>query len=251
MSSYRTLNPDKIIATLVALGDRITARFPGSGLSKVCTELTMVARETEARVADTSKPNLLLRGGILALLGAGLLLLAQIGSIIEFKRENENLFGVLQGIDAAFNILLVMGGGMLFLSTLEARWKRHKVMEHLHELRSIVHVIDMHQLPKDPSADRPATVAVSDADAPQRAISSFELTRYLDYCSEMLSLTAKVAALYAQSTKDSIVISEASDIEQITANLSGKIWQKIALVQHLETRDRPLPRAAPPPAPQS
>ena len=34
----------------------------------------------------------------------------------------------------------------------------------------------------------------------------FELTRYLDYCSEMLSLTAKIAALYAQSSSDAVVI---------------------------------------------
>jgi hypothetical protein len=68
--------------------------------------------------------------------------------------------------------------------------------------------------------------------------------RYLDYCSEMLSLTGKVAALYAQATKDSIVIEAASDIGQITANLSGKIWQKITLVQAREGRNLPLPSAS-------
>lgn len=241
---YRTLDPDRIIATIVALNERVAARFPGSGLNKVCGELIQVARETEARVNATARPNLALRFGGYAVLTLGLFLLWKIGAIIEFKRENENLSGVLQGIDAAFNILLLMGGGMLYLSTLEGRWKRHKAMEHLHELRSIVHVIDMHQLPKDPSSDRPATVAVAEAGAPQRALSDFELMRYLDYCSEMLSLTGKVAALYAQATKDSIVIEAASDIGQITANLSGKIWQKITLVQAREGRNLPLPSAS-------
>ncbi len=246
---YRTLDPDRIIATIVALNDRVAARFPGSGLNRVCAELIQVARETEERVSATTRPNLALRIGGFAVLAFGLFMLWKIGAIIEFKRENENLSGVLQGIDSAFNILLLMGGGLLYLSTLEGRWKRHKAMEHLHELRSIVHVIDMHQLPKDPSSDRPATVAVAEAGAPQRALSDFELMRYLDYCSEMLSLTGKVAALYAQATKDSIVIDAASDIGQITANLSGKIWQKITLVQAREARNMPLPiAAAPPPA---
>lgn len=241
---YRTLDPDRIIATIVALNERVAARFPGSGLNKVCGELIQVARETEARVNATARPNIALRLGGAAVLALGIFMLWKIGAIIEFKRENENLSGVLQGIDSAFNILLLMGGGMLYLSTLEGRWKRHKAMEHLHELRSIVHVIDMHQLPKDPSSDRPATVAVSEPGAPQRALSDFELMRYLDYCSEMLSLTGKVAALYAQATKDSIVIEAASDIGQITANLSGKIWQKITLVQAREGRNLPLPSAS-------
>jgi hypothetical protein len=243
---YRRLEPSKIIATLEALGQRIDERFPGSGLSKVCSDLVQVARETEARVNSIAQPNIWLRIAIFALLATGITLLAGVASIFEVKRESENLSGVLQAVDAAFNILLLMGGGMLFLSSLEARWKRHKVMERLHELRSIVHVIDMHQLPKDPSSDRPPTVAVPGLDQPQRAISPFELTRYLDYCSEMLSLTGKVAALYAQSTKDSIVIEAASDIGQITTNLSGKIWQKITLVQAREIRNVPLPIPAPP-----
>ena len=43
---------------------------------------------------------------------------------------------------------------------------------------------------------------------------------------------AKVAALYAQGTRDSLIIETASDLGQITSNISGKIWQKITLVQH-------------------
>ena len=68
-----------------------------------------------------------------------------------------------------FDAVLLTGGGMLYLTTLESRWSRHKIMEHLHELRSIVHVIDMHQLPKDPSSDRPATVAVPEGCGALRA----------------------------------------------------------------------------------
>jgi hypothetical protein len=92
-----------------------------------------------------------------------------------------------------------------------------------------VHVIDMHQLTKDPSTA--ATISGATPSSPKRAMTPFELTRYLDYCSEMLSLAAKVAALYAQSTKDPVVIDAASDLQQITSNLSSKVWQKINIVQ--------------------
>lgn len=241
---YRTLDANQIVKTLQNLKERIDGRFPGSGLSKVCGELLELTRETEARIAEIERPNMVLRVGLATVLVLGILLLWKIGAIIRFKVEDENLSGILQGIDSGFNILLLMGAGMLFLSTLEARWKRDEVMEHLHELRSIAHVIDMHQLPKDPSSDRPATVAVA-GQTGQRPLNAFELTRYLDYCSEMLSITAKVAALYAQSTKDAIVVDATSDISQITTNLSAKIWQKITLVQAREGRNAP----AAPPAP--
>jgi hypothetical protein len=59
----------------------------------------------------------------------------------------------------------------------------------------------------------------------------FELGRYLDYCSEMLALTAKVAALYAQTFPDPVVVEAVNDIEMLATNLSGKIWQKIAILQ--------------------
>jgi hypothetical protein len=66
----------------------------------------------------------------------------------------------------------------------------------------------------------------------------------------MLSLAAKVAALYAQSTKDPVVIETASDLAQITSNLSNKIWQKINIVQ-TGAQDQPADRrpAVPSPAP--
>ncbi len=52
------------------------------------------------------------------------------------------------------------------------------------------------------------------------------LERYLDYCSEMLSLTGKLAALFAQSCRDPEVVAGAGDIEQLTTALSRKIRQK-------------------------
>ena len=85
----------------------------------------------------------------------------------------------------------------------------------------------MHQLTKDPlMIDGPTT-----PDSPVRDMTPFELTRYLNYCSEMLSLTDKLAALYAQSTSDPIVIDAVSDLSTLTTNLSAKIWHKITLVQ--------------------
>jgi hypothetical protein len=87
----------------------------------------------------------------------------------------------------------------------------------------------MHQLTKDPSAV--VSVAGKTPSSPARTLSPFEVTRYLDYCSEMLSLTSKVAVLYAQAFPDPVVTDAVSDIERITVGLSQKIWQKIMILR--------------------
>jgi hypothetical protein len=226
---YRTLNPDKIIETLAKLESRIGERFPGSGLSRVCGELVGVAKDSKAKAAAAARPNYLLRIAIGLVLLLGLALFGYVATIIEVKRGAENLYGVLQGIEAAVNTLVLTGAGMFFLATLEQRWKRQLALRELHELQSLIHVVDMHQLTKDPG--RISTVAMATPSSPQRSLTPFELTRYLDYCSEMLSLAAKIAALYAQATRDPVIIDSAHALEQLTANLSGKIWQKIRLTQ--------------------
>jgi hypothetical protein len=47
----------------------------------------------------------------------------------------------------------------------------------------------------------------------------------------MLSLTGKLAALYAQSVNDTVVVEAVNDIENLATNLSRKIWQKIMMVE--------------------
>src|SRR5262245_59697788 len=87
----------------------------------------------------------------------------------------------------------------------------------------------MHQLTKDPSGS--VSIGGSTASSPKRLLSRFELSRYLDYCSEMLSLTSKVAVLYAQSFPNTEVTDAVSDVERIAAGSSQKIWQKIMFLQ--------------------
>ncbi len=120
---------------------------------------------------------------------------------------------------------------LFFLVSIEERLKRRDALQALNELRSIIHVIDMHQLTKDPSLL--VTVAGKTSSSPARVLSSFEMTRYLDYCSEMVSLTSKVAVLFAQGFPDPVVTDVVSDIERIAAGLSQKIWQKITIVQYI------------------
>ena len=58
----------------------------------------------------------------------------------------------------------------------------------------------------------------------------FEMSRYLDYCSEMLSLTGKIAVIYGLHWQDAIAIRAANDVERLTTGLSQKIFQKIMIL---------------------
>jgi hypothetical protein len=227
VKTYRNLSSGKIIETLIVLGERINQRFPKSGLYAVCEELVQMARQTSARASAIARPVLWLRL-LLAVVAvaSAFVVYALVAWAIHLHASNE-LAGVLQGLEATVNLILIGGGAALFLTTLEARLKRRLALTALHEFRSIAHVIDMHQLTKDPSAlGGPRT-----SSSPDRSMTRYELVRYLSYCSELLSLASKAAAIYAEKINDPAIIDAVGDIETLSTNLSQKIWQKITLVE--------------------
>ncbi len=65
---------------------------------------------------------------------------------------------------------------------------------------------------------------------PPRQMTRFELSRYLDYCSEMLSITGKIAALYIQSFDDAVALAAVNEVENLTTGLSRKVWQKLMIL---------------------
>lgn len=227
------LRADRILATLDKLHARIGARFPEAGLTRVCADVIEAARFSAHDAADLARPRLLWRMGVLALIVAGVA--AQVAAFRFLRVENGALTApeLVQGLEAAVNLLILFGGAIWFLLTLEERMKRRRALDALHRLRALAHVIDMHQLTKDPTVvlDQHKTAA-----SPERTMTQFELTRYLDYCAEMLALIGKLAALYADRVRDSVVIEAVNDVENLTAGLGRKIWQKITIIGALAER---------------
>jgi hypothetical protein len=87
----------------------------------------------------------------------------------------------------------------------------------------------MHQLAKDPAGRRAPEPEI--AVSPKGAMSPQSLGRYLDYCTDLLSLTGKLSALLVQRFKDDAVLGEVNEIEALASALSGRIWQKIQLLE--------------------
>jgi hypothetical protein len=100
----------------------------------------------------------------------------------------------------------------------------------------------MHQLTKDP--DRVTGRGVADTESsPQRRMTPYELTRYLDYCSEALALLSKAAALHIEQFDDAETLAAVGEIEDLTDGLSRKIWQKITILDRVMSDERPGPTA--------
>ncbi len=230
------LKAELIVKTIDQLRARVAERFPDSGLAQVCADLLHSARVTTKRVDRLARPYYGLR------LLAGLVLIAAvvaqiyIGSLINWRAavSHADAVGIAEGLESTVNLILVAGGAIVFVLTFEQRLKRRRVQREFYEFRSFAHVIDMHQLTKDP------TVVLSDgprtASSPQRHMTEFELSRYLDYCAEMLSLISKLAALYAGRLHDREVVAQVNEVEELTSNLGRKIWQKIMIISRLDER---------------
>ncbi len=232
MSSYRQLNSDKTVATLQQLSNRIRERFPDSSLNAVGKELLQIASESKERIRWIERPHKGLRIGIVLVAVLSLALVA-LGVAVLFEQRGGK-FGFAEGlgaIDSAFSAVIVLGAALFFLVSLELRLKRTRALQKLHDLRAICHVIDMHQLTKDPSQLLNSNATPTES-SPERLLTPFQLSRYLDYCSELLSLIGKQAALYAQSLPDPVVVSAVNDIEILTTGLSRKIWQKIVIIDN-------------------
>lgn len=229
---YTNLRSEAILKTIERLEQRISERFPESGLLGVCKEFRQLSIKSDQLAQRLKPPIWPVR---LAAWVASILLVAivvwALGQLVQhFKFDADGVLHLLQTTESAINELIFLGLAIFFLVNLETRLKRRSTLQALHRLRSIAHVVDMHQLTKDP-AYLLAKNKISDTQSsPQRTLTRHQLMRYLDYCSELLALNAKVAALFAQHTDDSEILRSVNDLELLVQGLSAKIWQKIMIL---------------------
>jgi hypothetical protein len=228
---YRSLRADLIVQTCRAAHVRVGEQFAGSGLSKVAGELLAVSEQAAGLSDWLDKPHWPLR--VLAGLGSAaiLVIVASVVMHVNVQLTFGSIADFLQGMDAAINEVVFIGVAVFFFLTLETRLKRHRAMKAIHELRSIAHIIDMHQLTKDP--ERISGATGGGEPGAKRPQNPAELIRYLDNCTDMLALISKIAALYVQRFDDPVTLSAVNEVENLTNGLSRKIWQKIMIFDRI------------------
>jgi hypothetical protein len=228
---YRQLSEEQISQTLRRLRDRITERFPDSGLSRLSNELILVSQEARESVEYVRRPHWGIRAGVGVVIAAMVAIIAIAVTSLKVSGSVDRLSDLMQMLEASVNDIVFLSVAIYFLASIEGRMKRRRALRSLHQLRSVVHIVDMHQLTKDPErlmAQRDDTPS-----SPDRSMSAPELGRYLDYCSELLALTSKLAALFVQNFNDPVVLSTVNEVETLVTGLSGKIWQKITLLERV------------------
>jgi len=234
IANYRRLDEQKIVETIRDMQKRIERRFPDSGLGKLVAELLRVAEETVERTQWIKKPKRTLRVGVAVLIVGIITVIVGLGvKIRQFQLSDYANF--IQALEASLGSLVFISAAIIFLVSWENRIKRSRALKAVHELRAMAHIVDMHQLTKDPEVYFGRTSRVS---PPKRPMTPFELNRYLDYCGDSLALISKIAALYVQEFQDPVLLNAVDEVEDLTSGLSRKIWQKITLLEQL-TRSLP------------
>ncbi|MBX3274984.1 MAG: hypothetical protein KF729_32265 [Sandaracinaceae bacterium] len=231
MTDLEKLSADEILRTARRLRERIAERFPSAGLLDVADQLVELASRAHETCRELARPNWTVR--IVVVGGIALLLVASIAAAVfgltaMSSSETISWAELVQVAEAGANDLVLLGAAIYFFVSFETRFKRGKVVKALHQLRTLAHLIDAHQLTKTPEVI--GHEAWRTASSPARKLSAFELGRYLDYCTEMLSLTGKIAALYGEGFGDSEALEAVNEIEALTVGLQGKIWQKLILL---------------------
>lgn len=243
MTKRKNIDIDEVVATVERLRRRIDDRFPDSGLGGVCASVLTVSQAAKASCRKISAPIVWVR--ILVILLIGFIISSLVVLVVTYRSTTGEwlLEDLITTLEAGLNIVVFVGVVILFLVGIEARLKRRRALRAIHELRALAHIVDMHQLTKDP--DHFGGEGFDTASSPARNLTSFQLNRYLDYSSEMLALIGKIAAIYAQHFDDAVAIAAVNEIETLTTGLSRKIWQKIVVLGRGEAPVRPLPSATP------
>lgn len=217
-SHFQRLEHARVRRATAELQGRIRERFPRRTLWEVCGEL--VALVDEVALHDGLSQRRIRAARVLSRLAVLLVVAFLTGTVglavLDLVRGGQfQAVDFLPLLETIINTSVFGGLAVLFLLAVPERMERARILRVLHRLRSLAHVIDMHQLTKIPGRD---------------TLAPAELGAYLEQCSEMLSLVGKTAALFAEDTTDGDVLDAVEGIEALTSDMSRKVWQKIAII---------------------
>jgi hypothetical protein len=228
---YSKLQPARLTETAERLRNRIVERFPGAALLRLAEDLLNICRLSPGVCRKLRKGNIFLRGASWILVGLILAVMTYIAVHLDWEGRLAKADSFISLLEASLGATVFIGAGILFLVTRDRELRRRRALEAVFQLRSLAHLVDMHQLTKDP--ENMLSGGERTPSSPDRTLTSFELGRYLDYSIELLSLISKIGALYGQEFTDPVALGAVDQVESLTTGLSRKIWQKIMILDRL------------------
>lgn len=228
------LEPVPVIETARRLRERIGARFPDRGIHRVAQELATLTEQVADTSAGTRRRSRLVRAGSRILIALVVLVaLVAFGFAVEAAGTEapDNGLDWLPLIESAVNDIVFVAIAVVVLHSVPQRVQRSDLLAKLHRLRSLAHIIDMHQLTKEPEILRDAFSGESENNDVD--LTPEQIEYYLEYCTELLSIVGKAAALCAEESQDDIVLNTVSTIESLTVGMARKVWQKILVLNEV------------------
>ncbi|MFM7594479.1 MAG: hypothetical protein ACKO85_22015, partial [Isosphaeraceae bacterium] len=152
------LDPAKILATSATLALRVDERFPESGLAKLASELAEIARGTVRNIERSGRQIPILRFGVLFFIFVSILLISLMTRYVHLNWESltniDDPGDLIQAIQATIETTVFIAATIAFFFGWENRIRRRRAMVALHELRTLAHLVDIHQLNKTPDTVR-------------------------------------------------------------------------------------------------
>lgn len=225
------LQAESVGATIQRLHARMLLRFPERRITALAEALEALERDV-AEVTVESRQRLRWVRALTRVVMVVVVVATVVALYLTLASTTEEgptrRFEWLPLIESTINDVVFAAIAVFFLYALPNRLERGRMLRVLHRLRSLAHIVDMHQLTKDPERLRPDFQATPNS--PDLNLTRDELQHYLEYCSELFSLIGKVAALCAEASEDAVVLDTVSTVEDLTTGLSNKVWQKISLL---------------------
>ena len=243
---YERLDPEKVRDTLDQLQARIVEQFPERHLADVATEVGEAVRRIERQASESAPWHrfVYLASRVTIVLLVALIVFAVVSAVRTGSAQlgPSRAIDWLQYVESGVNDVVFAALAIFFLVSIPNRIRRRRSLETLHRLRSLAHIVDMHQMSKSPEKLLPRWEG---GQASQGSLTRAELGRYYDYCSELLTIVSKAAALCAEQSTDPVVLDTVSEIEVLTTGMSRKIWQKISLLHLAQQGAQPGAPAQP------
>lgn len=222
------LDRGRLVETAEKVRARVADRFPGSGLAEVAAGVVAAAQAASERAAEIDPPNRWVRAGQVLV---AVLALVAVAVYFQTRAEQKSAGqAALEFVDAAKGSAAVLGAMAVFLFTLETRLKRQRALRAVHELRALAHIIDVHQLAKDPTQIGRGSDSLLVAG---KALGADEMRLYLVACTGLLAVASKLGQLYVQDFPDPSAVAAVDQFENLANGLSNKVWQKLMVLDRV------------------
>lgn len=110
----RVLDPERVVLTLDQLHARIAERFPASGLARVCADLAEVAKKTQMRALELSRPyyGLRLLTAVVVIAAVGVQI--YVGRLVDWSsiERRTDTVALTHGLESAVNLAILAFGAI-------------------------------------------------------------------------------------------------------------------------------------------